>query len=97
MHNMQAKSTLSIFINIPNSAKYDYSVFLQEYMQCVTAVDGHWLAELGPMFFSVKESVRTRLVCEHDCSPNEVGLHGSLAMVIRTHLSHTCTHFRRRS
>ena len=41
-------------------------------MQCVTAVDGHWLAELGPMFFSVKESVRTRLVCEHDCSPNEI-------------------------
>ena len=25
-------------------------------MQCVTAVDGHWLAELGPMFFTVKES-----------------------------------------
>lgn len=25
-------------------------------MQCVTAVDGHWLAELGPMFFSVKET-----------------------------------------
>jgi len=34
----------------------------QEYMQCVTAVDGHWLAELGPMFFSVKESNRSRLV-----------------------------------
>ena len=31
-------------------------------MQCVTAVDGHWLAELGPMFFSVKESNRSRLV-----------------------------------
>ncbi|XP_064399256.1 uncharacterized protein LOC135345737 [Halichondria panicea] len=30
-------------------------------MQCVTAVDGHWLAELGPMFFSVKESNRSRL------------------------------------
>jgi len=29
-------------------------------MQCVTAVDGHWLAELGPMFFSVKETSRTR-------------------------------------
>ncbi|KAH0561871.1 pre-mRNA-splicing factor ATP-dependent RNA helicase PRP16 [Cotesia glomerata] len=28
----------------------------REYMQCVTAVDGHWLAELGPMFFSVKET-----------------------------------------
>ena len=32
-------------------------------MQCVTAVDGHWLAELGPMFFSVKESTRTIMVC----------------------------------
>lgn len=28
-------------------------------MQCVTAVDGHWLAELGPMFFSVKETWRS--------------------------------------
>ena len=28
----------------------------KEYMQCVTAVDGYWLAELGPMFFSVKET-----------------------------------------
>ena len=25
-------------------------------MQCVTAVDPWWLAELGPMFFSLKES-----------------------------------------
>ncbi|XP_054286670.1 pre-mRNA-splicing factor ATP-dependent RNA helicase PRP16 [Macrosteles quadrilineatus] len=31
----------------------------KEYMQCVTAVDGHWLAELGPMFFSVKETGRS--------------------------------------
>ncbi|XP_041987375.1 pre-mRNA-splicing factor ATP-dependent RNA helicase PRP16 isoform X2 [Aricia agestis] len=28
----------------------------REYMHCVTAVDGRWLAELGPMFFSVKET-----------------------------------------
>lgn len=28
----------------------------KEYMQTVTAVDGHWLAELGPMFFTVKET-----------------------------------------
>lgn len=28
----------------------------KEYMHCVTAVDGRWLAELGPMFFSVKET-----------------------------------------
>lgn len=32
----------------------------KEYMQCVTAVDGHWLAELGPMFYSIKESVHSR-------------------------------------
>ncbi|KAK3188210.1 hypothetical protein Dsin_027771 [Dipteronia sinensis] len=28
----------------------------KEYMRCVTAVEPHWLAELGPMFFSVKDS-----------------------------------------
>ncbi|TPX35547.1 hypothetical protein SmJEL517_g02068 [Synchytrium microbalum] len=28
----------------------------KEYMQCVSAVDPYWLAELGPMFFSVKEA-----------------------------------------
>ena len=52
----------------PTSALYgmgmtpDYIVYhelimtVKEYMQCVTAVDGQWLAELGPMFFTVKES-----------------------------------------
>lgn len=33
----------------------------KEYMSCVTAVDGEWLAEAGPMFFSVKESFETTL------------------------------------
>lgn len=33
----------------------------KEYMSCVTSVDGEWLAELGPMFFSVKESFETTL------------------------------------
>ena len=33
---------------------------MQEYMQCVTAVDGHWLAELGPMFYSVKDAMKSR-------------------------------------
>ncbi|KAJ1636504.1 Pre-mRNA-splicing factor ATP-dependent RNA helicase mog-1 [Pavlovales sp. CCMP2436] len=32
----------------------------KEYMMNVTAVDAHWLAELGPMFFSVKEGHETR-------------------------------------
>ncbi len=52
----------------PTSALYgmgmtpDYIVYhelimtVKEYMQCVTAVDGQWLAELGPMFFTVKDS-----------------------------------------
>ncbi|KAL1928269.1 hypothetical protein VTP01DRAFT_3185 [Rhizomucor pusillus] len=30
----------------------------KEYMQCVTAVDPYWLAELGPMFFSIRERDR---------------------------------------
>ncbi|KAJ4462025.1 putative Pre-mRNA-splicing factor ATP-dependent RNA helicase PRP16 [Paratrimastix pyriformis] len=33
----------------------------KEYMQIVTSVDGLWLAELGPMFFSVKESYTQRI------------------------------------
>ena len=41
-------------------------VYIQEYMQCVTAVDGHWLAELGPMFFTVKESTSTRFVSQRN-------------------------------
>ncbi|KAJ1947063.1 Pre-mRNA-splicing factor ATP-dependent RNA helicase PRP16 [Linderina macrospora] len=51
----------------PTSALYgmgftpDYIVYHElvytskEYMQCVTAVDPRWLAELGPMFFSLRE------------------------------------------
>ena len=29
-------------------------------MQCVTSVDGTWLAELGPMFYSVKDADKSR-------------------------------------
>lgn len=55
----------------PTSALYglgttpDYVVYhelimtAKEYMQCATSVDGYWLAELGPMFFSVKKSGRS--------------------------------------
>lgn len=28
----------------------------KEYMQCATSVEPEWLAEMGPMFFSVKQS-----------------------------------------
>lgn len=34
----------------------------KEYMSCVTAVEGEWLAELGPMFFTIKESYKTRIM-----------------------------------
>ncbi|VDN52282.1 unnamed protein product [Dracunculus medinensis] len=33
----------------------------KEYMQCVTAVDAVWLAELGPMFYSIKETATSRM------------------------------------
>lgn len=38
----------------------------KEFMSCVTAVEGEWLAELGPMFFSVKESFETTLRKKHE-------------------------------
>ncbi|PRQ39987.1 putative RNA helicase [Rosa chinensis] len=52
----------------PSSAFYgmgctpDYVVYheliltMKEYMQCATAVEPQWLVELGPIFFSVKDS-----------------------------------------
>jgi pre-mRNA-splicing factor ATP-dependent RNA helicase DHX38/PRP16 len=58
----------------PTSALYgmgftpDYIVYhdlvltTKEYMQTVTAVDPTWLAELGPMFFSVKVSAHVRAI-----------------------------------
>ena len=34
----------------------------KEYMSCVTAVEGEWLAEMGPVFFTIKESYKTRIL-----------------------------------
>ena len=57
----------------PTSALYglgytpDYIVYhelvmtTKEYMRCVTAVEAQWLAELAPMFFSLKEDFQSRL------------------------------------
>ncbi|XP_050351950.1 pre-mRNA-splicing factor ATP-dependent RNA helicase PRP16 isoform X7 [Nymphalis io] len=43
--------------NSPDYVVYhELMMTTKEYMHCVTAVDGRWLAELGPMFFSVKET-----------------------------------------
>lgn len=50
----------SALYGLGNSPEYvvyhELVMTAKEYMQCATAVDGYWLAELGPMFFSVKES-----------------------------------------
>ncbi|RYG63895.1 hypothetical protein EON64_15065 [archaeon] len=58
----------------PSSALYglgytpDYVVYheliytTKEYMSCVSAVEGGWLAEMGKMFFTVKENLKTRLL-----------------------------------
>uniref|UniRef100_A0A8C0L8V2 Pre-mRNA-splicing factor ATP-dependent RNA helicase PRP16 n=1 Tax=Canis lupus dingo TaxID=286419 RepID=A0A8C0L8V2_CANLU len=48
----------------------------KEYMQCVTAVDGEWLAELGPMFYSVKQAGKSRQ------KPQGLGLLISLCILV---------------
>ncbi|KAI9596702.1 P-loop containing nucleoside triphosphate hydrolase protein [Syncephalis fuscata] len=48
---------LNLRTAIPDYIVYHELVLTsKEYMQCVTAVDPYWLAELGPMFYSVKEA-----------------------------------------
>jgi pre-mRNA-splicing factor ATP-dependent RNA helicase DHX38/PRP16 len=44
----------------------------KEYMSCVTAVEGEWLAEVGPMFFSVKESFEQTLIRRQQERQNQV-------------------------
>ena len=47
---------------------HELTMTTREYMQYVTAVDPHWLAELGPMFFSTKENFQeneARLITEN--------------------------------
>ena len=49
---------------VPDYIVYHELVYTsKEYMQCVTAVDPEWLAELGPMFFSVKVRCMAQAVC----------------------------------
>ena len=52
---------------LPRSFTPDYVCYheliltTKEYMQCVTSVSAEWLAELGPMFFSIKGTRQERL------------------------------------
>ena len=62
---MNCRSGMPCYLH-PSSALYglgytpDYIIYhelvftVKEYMQCVTAVAPEWLAELGPVFFSIK-------------------------------------------
>ena len=73
------RSGMPCFLH-PSSALYglgytpDYIVYHElvytskEYMQCVTAVDPEWLAEMGPMFFSIKVSKPTLMRYSCHCA-----------------------------
>eukprot|EP00823_Brevimastigomonas_motovehiculus_P006334 TRINITY_DN5223_c0_g1_i1.p1 TRINITY_DN5223_c0_g1~~TRINITY_DN5223_c0_g1_i1.p1 ORF type:complete len:765 (-),score=184.00 TRINITY_DN5223_c0_g1_i1:110-2404(-) len=60
--HLHPTSALYALGNTPDYIVYHELVMTsKEYMRYVTAVDARWLAELGPMFFSLKESYATRL------------------------------------
>jgi pre-mRNA-splicing factor ATP-dependent RNA helicase DHX38/PRP16 len=52
----------------------------KEYMSCVTAVEGEWLAELGPMFFSIKESFETTLKRRQEKKLEEAAMEKEMAL-----------------
>lgn len=56
-------------------------------MQCVTAVDGEWLAELGPMFYSIKHAGKSRTVSRDMEGADRLGvwvLEGRKMQIYRT-------------
>ena len=65
-------------------------------MQCVTAVDGEWLAELGPMFYSVKQAGKSRQVRTLCFSMEDLfvsGIRFPLSLVLKTHHHLASLHF----
>merc|ERR1712216_373301 len=65
--NFHPSSSLYGLGYTPDYVVYHELIFTsKEYMSTVTAVDAEWLAELGPMFFSVKESYAQRLLKRKD-------------------------------
>ena len=60
--NLHPSSSLFGLGYTPDFVVYHELIYTtKEYMQCTTAVDGEWLAELGSMFFSLKESYKSRI------------------------------------
>lgn len=58
MLRLHPSSALFCMGYVPDYVVYHEVILTsREYIHCVTAVDPHWLAELGPMFFRLKESI----------------------------------------
>ena len=52
----------------------------KEYMQCVTAVEGEWMAELGPMFYKIKKSSKTRLGLKQEQKDHQSMMEDEMAL-----------------
>lgn len=52
----------------------------KEYMQSVTTVEGAWLAELGPMFYSIKSSHNSRLEKKREIRSHEAAMEEEMAL-----------------
>ncbi|CAG9461425.1 unnamed protein product [Pedinophyceae sp. YPF-701] len=50
-------------------------------MQCVSAVEPEWLAELGPMFFSIKMAGTTRAEARRQQSEHKKEMESQMAQV----------------
>ncbi|PWA98816.1 hypothetical protein CTI12_AA011460 [Artemisia annua] len=61
--HLNKTSVLHGLADIPEYMVYHELILTtKEYMQCVTTTEPQWLAELGPMFYSVKDSDTSLLV-----------------------------------
>ena len=60
----------------------------KEYMQCVTAVEPEWLAELGPVFFSIKKRGDTNLAALQRERAEAAAMEGEMDYVKRRKLEH---------
>lgn len=56
-------------------------------MSCVTAVEGEWLAELGSMFFSVKETYESTLRKRQERKQKECKMEEEMALKQRAQVA----------
>eukprot|EP01052_Picozoa_sp_SAG31_P011668 SAG31_NODE_665_length_12992_cov_3.676181_2_plen_285_part_00 len=78
--NLHPSSALAGLGYTPDYVVYHELIYTsKEYMSTVTAVDAEWLAELGPMFFSVKESYAQRLLKRSQVNAAKRGMETEMA------------------